>query len=79
MPITLLKPFEVMLPRLRAEEELRSFNVLAAANGLLRKDERARYLSALLAEAQVERELAKPASRGTLASMGIRVREIARG
>jgi len=72
----LLDAFVQMLPRLQAEEALRAIDAASVANGLVRPDERRRYLSALEGQARVEREPARKASAADLAAMGIAVEEV---
>lgn len=76
MKPALLDAFAAMLPRLQAEEELRAINAATVAHGLVRADERHRYLSALEGRARVEREPARKASVAALAAIGIQVEEV---
>lgn len=64
-----------MLPRLRAEEQLERFNLLIAVEGRQMEDaDRRQFLQELQTQSLGQRPRAQRASRGDLASVGIRVR-----
>ena len=61
-----------MLPRLEAERELASFNVMSAAYGGMKRGDRQRYLSRLTRAAQGGGAPMR-ATPGILAAMGVAV------
>lgn len=76
MPVTLVKAYAVMLPRLEAEEQLARISAGALAFGVGDKAERREAIRDLERRARGPGKRAKPAkaSAADLAGMGIAVR-----
>lgn len=73
MPLGLVSAYGEQLPRLQAEETLRSIHAQVAASGNMRKPDLDRYLRGLRRDANGGRKSkAPPASRAQLAAMNIK-------
>lgn len=76
IPGPLRDAYADMMPRLRAEEDLRAISVAVASAGReLAPADRSKYLSDLENEAAIEPVRAKKATPADLRSMGISVKE----